>query len=51
MSFKYTPNDLYGTYIYSRLDYCLLIWDTLISQAETNKIKVLQNAFIRILTD
>ena len=38
-------------HIYSRLNYCLLVWGTLISQAETNKIKVLQNACIRILTN
>ena len=38
-------------HICSRLNYFLLVWETLISQAETNKIKVLQNACIRIFTN
>ena len=27
MSFKYTTNDLYDSYMYSRLNYCLLVWE------------------------
>ena len=42
---------IYKAHIYSRLNYCSLVWGTLISQAETNKIKVLQNAFISVLTN
>ena len=37
--------------IYSRLNHCILVWGTLISQAETNKIKVLQNACTGIPTN
>ena len=42
---------IYMAHISSRLNYCLLLWGTLISQAETDKIKVFQNACIRILTN
>ena len=42
---------IYMAHIYSRLNSCLLVWVTFISQAETNEIKVLQNACIRILTN
>ena len=33
-------------HIYSQLNYCLLVWGTLICQAESNKSKVLQNALL-----
>ena len=36
-SSKYTTNDAYATC--SRLNYCLIVWVYLISQAENNKIK------------
>ena len=42
---------IYMTCVYNTLNYCLLVWGILISQEENNKIKVLQNACIRILTN
>ena len=46
MSSKYIMN-----YIYIRLIDCLFVWGTVISKVESNNIKVLQNACIRILTN
>ena len=41
---------IYMSHIYSILNYYFLVWNTLISQVESNKNKVLQDACIRILT-
>ena len=51
MKLLYHPNMLqmiYMAFIYSRINYCLLVWGTLTSQTESNNIKVLQNACRRI---
>ena len=42
---------IYTVHVYSRLNYCLLVWGTLISQAESKKFEIFPNASIRVLTN